>query len=507
MTEPFDILVIGGGINGTGIARDAAGRGLRVLLCEKGDLAEGTSSRSSKLIHGGLRYLEYHEFRLVREALRERDVLLRIAPHIVWPMRFVIPHASGQRPAWMVRLGLFLYDHLGGRIGRRSVLPGTRTLDLRTAPEGEPLQRRFRRGFEYSDCWVDDSRLVVLNALDAAARGATVLVGTEATRAGREDGLWRVTLQGAAGEREVTARILVNAAGPWVDRVISGVVGGNGPAKLRLVKGSHLVVRRFYQGEQAYLLQNDDKRVIFVIPYLDDLCLIGTTDVPFEGRAEGVAIDPAERSYLLRAANRYLAASLSEADIVAAYAGIRPLHDSGEAANASAVTRDYSFDVAAPEGQAPMLSVFGGKITTYRRLAEHALEKLSVFLPNAGPAWTGKAALPGGDMLGGDFTRFAAGFAARYPWLPAPLARHYARLYGTRAEALLDGATSLDGLGRHFGGLLYAREAEFLRATEWARRAEDVLDRRTKHALHLTAAEVAAFAAWWDEAPEAEKAA
>ena len=495
MSEPFDLLVIGGGINGAGIARDAAGRGLRVLLCEKGDLAEGTSSRSSKLIHGGLRYLEYGEFRLVREALRERDVLLRIAPHIVWPMRFVIPHGSGQRPAWMVRLGLFLYDHLGGH----SRLPGTRRLDLRTGPEGAPIQPRFRRGFEYSDCWVDDARLVVLNALDADHRGATVCVGTAAVQARRDGALWHVTLRDEAGdEQEVAARILVNAAGPWVDQVIRGVVGRNGPAQLRLVKGSHLVVRRFYDGDHAYLLQNDDKRVIFVIPYLGDLCLIGTTDVPFDGRAEDVAPDPAERAYLLRAANRYLATALSEADIVGSYAGIRPLHDSGEAANASAVTRDYSFDVAAPDGQAPLLSIFGGKITTYRKLAEHALEKLSPWLPAAAAGWTGDAPLPGGDVPGGDFARFAAAFAERHAWLPAPLARHYARLYGTRAEDLLAGVEDLGGLGQWFGGLLYAREAEFLRHTEWARRPADVLERRTKHALHLTAEERAAFEAWWD---------
>ena len=495
MADPVDILVIGGGVNGSGIARDAAGRGLRVILCEKADLAEGTSSRSSKLIHGGLRYLEYREFRLVREALRERDVLLRIAPHIVWPMRFVIPHSREQRPAWLVRLGLFLYDHLGGR----SALPRTRSLDLRHVPEGEPIQPRYARGFAYSDCWTDDARLVVLNALDAAAHGAEVLVGTEATQARRDGGVWRVTLRGEAGEREVAARVLVNAAGPWVDRVAGAVVGSNAPAQLRLVKGSHLVVRRFYRGPQAYLLQNDDKRVIFVIPYQDDLCLIGTTDTPFEGRAEDVAVDPAERTYLLRAANRYLRTALTPGDIVAEYAGIRPLHETGGGADASAITRDYSFDVAAPGGAAPLLSVFGGKITTYRRLAEHALEKLAPFLPAAGPAWTGSAPLPGGDMPGGDFDRFLAGFAARHHWLPPPLARHYARLYGTRADALLEGAHGLEGLGQHFGSLLYAREAEFLHRTEWARHPADVLQRRTKHGLHLSPAQTAVFARWWRE--------
>ena len=490
--DHFDLVVIGGGVNGCGIARDAAGRGLRVLLCEKGDLGEGTSSRSSKLIHGGLRYLEYREFRLVREALRERDVLLRSAPHIVWPMRFVIPHSREQRPAWLVRLGLFLYDHLGGR----STLPRTRSLDLRVALEGAPVLPDYRRGFEYSDCWADDSRLVVLNALDAAAHGADVRVGTEATHARREGTVWQVALRDGLGLTEVTARILVNAAGPWVDRVVADVVGGNAPAHLRLVKGSHLVVRRFYDGEHAYLLQNDDRRVIFVLPY-GDYCLIGTTDTPFEGRAEDVRVDAAERSYLLRAVGRYMRAVLTEADVVAEYAGVRPLHDSGGGAGASAVTRDYSFDVSASAGQAPLLSVFGGKITTYRRLAEHALEKLALWLPGAGPAWTGSAVLPGGDMPGGNFARFAEAFAADFPWLPPALARHYARLYGTRAYALLAGVDSMAGLGRSFGGLLHAREAEFLRQAEWARHPDDVLERRTKHGLALTASERAAFNEWW----------
>ena len=495
MAEPYDILIIGGGVNGAGIARDAAGRGLRVVLCEKGDLGEGTSSRSSKLIHGGLRYLEYGEFRLVREALRERDVLLRIAPHIVWPMRFVIPHGTGQRPAWMVRLGLFLYDHLGGR----SSLPGARTLDLRRVDEGAPLQVQFRRGFEYSDCWVDDARLVVSNALDAAARGAEVLVRTQVVRATREGALWRVDLRDAAGDRSVAARILVNAAGPWVDRVMGAVVGSNAPGHLNLVKGSHLVVRRFYEGEQAYLLQNDDKRVVFVIPYQDDLCLIGTTDVPFEGDADDVVVDSTERAYLLRAVNRYMSHPLSQTDIVAEYAGVRPLHDSGGAANASAMTRDYSFDVAAAGGDAPVLSVFGGKITTYRKLAEHALEKLAPWLPGAGPSWTAAAALPGGDVPGADFERFARHFAQRHAFLPEELARHYARLYGTRADELLRGAASLADLGRHFGGMLYAVEAAFVRRTEWALTTADALDRRTKHGLVLSQTERAAFDTWWQQ--------
>jgi glycerol-3-phosphate dehydrogenase len=495
MSEPFDLLVIGGGVNGAGIARDAAGRGLRVLLCEKGDLGGGTSSRSSKLIHGGLRYLEYYEFRLVREALIEREVLLRTAPHIVWPMRFVIPHSREQRPAWLVRLGLFLYDHLGGR----QSLPRTRRLDLQRAPEGASLQPAYHTGFEYSDCWVEDSRLVVLTALDAAQRGAEVLVGTEVAEARRDGGLWTATLRHPdGGARQVAARILVNAAGPWVDLVRGGVVGSNAPSKVRLVKGSHLITRKFWDSSNAYLLQNDDKRVIFVIPYEDDLALIGTTDIAYHGRPEDVAIDPAEQDYLLRAVNRYMRSQLTAADAVATYSGIRPLFDDDAAASASAVTRDYTFDVDAGAGKPPLLSIFGGKITTHRKLAEHALEKLSPYLPGLGAAWTATAALPGGDMPGADFARWLTAFQGRHSSLPPALTKHYARLYGTRAEQLLDGVADIAGLGQHFGGLLYAREAEFLRQTEWARRAEDVLERRTKHSLHMTRAEQGRFAAWWN---------
>ena len=492
VTEPFDLLVIGGGANGCGIARDAAGRGLRVLLCEKGDLGEGTSSRSGKMIHGGLRYLEYYEFRLVREALIEREVLLRIAPHIVWPMRFVIPHSREQRPVWLLRLGLFLYDHLGGR----EKLPGTRKLDLRCAPEGEAIKPGFRTAFEYSDCWVEDARLVVLNALDAAQRGAEILVGTEAVQASRDADAWTVSLrQPGGGLREVRAKVLVNAGGPWVERVMHGVVGSNAPSKVRLVKGSHLVVRKFWDGPQAYLLQNDDKRVIFLCPYEGDLCLIGTTDIPYEGRAEDVAVSADERGYLLRAINRYTRRELTPADIVAEFSGIRPLYDDNAAASASAVTRDYTFDIDGGDGRPPVLNVFGGKITTYRRLAEHALDRLAPFLPAAGKPWTGGAALPGGDMA--DFGAFRSRFIAGHGWLPPDVAHHYARSYGTRAEALLDGARSLADLGRHFGGQLYEREAEFLRQTEWARHAQDVLERRTKHYLHMSAAECDAFSTWW----------
>jgi glycerol-3-phosphate dehydrogenase len=472
-----DLVVIGGGINGAGIARDAAGRGLSVILCEKDDLAQGTSSRSGKLIHGGLRYLEYYEFRLVREALIEREVLLRAAPHIVWPMRFVLTHSPEQRPAWLVRLGLFLYDHLGGR----RELPGCRRIDLRTAPEGRVIKDEFNLAFEYSDCWVDDARLVVLNAIDAAKHGARVLVRTAASSARRVGDRWHVEFRAGNGEpMKATAKVLVNAAGPWVENVITGVAGSNSPRRVRLVKGSHIIVKKFWEGPQAYLFQNHDKRVIFLNPYEGGLALIGTTDIPYDGRAEDVAITEDEIAYLLAAVNRYTKAELARSDVMFTFSGVRPLYDDN-AANPSAVTRDYVFDV---EGSPPILSVFGGKITTYRKLAEHALLKLKPFFPAMKPGWTAGAPLPGGDMAEG-FDSFLGALRASHPWLPEDLATHYARLYGTQADTLLDGSRNLADLGRHFGGTLYAAEVDYLCKHEWARTAEDILFRRTKTGLHL----------------------
>jgi len=491
-----DLLVIGGGVNGAGIARDAAGRGLEVMLVEMEDLAFGTSSRSGKLVHGGLRYLEYYEFRLVREALIEREVLLEAAPHIIWPMRFVLPHSPEQRPAWLIRLGLFLYDHLGGR----KRLPATRTIDLARDPEGAPIKPAFERAFEYSDCWVDDSRLVVLNALDAAQRGAEVLTRTACTSARREAGHWQVELEDrrAGRRRAVRARAIVNAAGPWVERVLGHVAGSNSRRRVRLVKGSHIVTRKFWPGAHAYLLQNTDKRVIFVNPYEGDKALIGTTDIPVEADPAEVRCETSEIDYLLGAINRYFSQPLGRSDVLASFAGVRPLYDD-DASNPSAVTRDYVFDVE-PErpaaGRAPILSVFGGKITTYRKLAEHALDKLGPFLPAMGKAWTAGVALPGGDLPAADFDRFLAGLRRRHAWLPAALALHYARLYGSRALALLGAAHGMADLGRHFGGLLYEREARFLIDQEWALTAADILERRTKHYLHLGPAERRAFEAW-----------
>lgn len=487
-----DLLVVGGGINGVGIARDAAGRGLSVVLCEKDDLAEGTSSRSGKLVHGGLRYLEYYEFRLVREALTEREVLLAAAPHIIWPMRFVLPHSPEQRPAWLIRLGLFLYDHLGGR----KKLPGTRTLDLRTAPEGEPIKDVFTKAFEYSDCWVDDARLVVLNALDARERGATVLTRTAATSLVRDGDAWAAVLQGReGGEVRVRARGVVNAAGPWVENIVRNVARQNSSRRVRLVKGSHIVVKKFWEGEQAYLFQNTDKRVVFVNPYEDDLSLIGTTDIAYEGDPGDVAVDDDEIDYLLAAVNRYTRRQLTRDDVVHSFAGVRPLLED-DAENPSAVTRDYVFDLDAANGKAPILHIFGGKITTYRELAERALDRLKPFYSRMTGPWTGKVPLPGGDMPDADFDAFEASLERRWPWMPADLRHHYARLYGTRAERLVGAAESLADLGRHFGGLLYEAEADYLIAEEWAATAADVLMRRTKHGLKLSAGETDRFRQW-----------
>ncbi|TFL16219.1 glycerol-3-phosphate dehydrogenase [Jannaschia formosa] len=501
MTEipRVDLFVIGGGINGAGIARDAAGRGLSVVLCEKDDLAEGTSSRSGKLVHGGLRYLEYYEFRLVREALIEREVLMRNAPHIIWPMRFVLPHSPQDRPAWLVRLGLFLYDNLGGR----KKLPGTRTLDLRRDPEGAAIKDTFTRGFEYSDCWVDDARLVILNAVDAAERGAQVLTRSPCTSARRENGVWRVTTSNSfTGEtREFEAKVLVNAAGPWVTDVVTRVAGSNSSRNVRLVKGSHIIVPKFWKGENAYLVQNHDKRVIFINPYERDKALIGTTDIAYEGRAEDVTADESEIQYLIDAVNRYFKEELTRDDVETTFSGVRPLFDDGEG-NPSAVTRDYVFDVE-EAGGAPLLNIFGGKITTFRELAERGMHQIEKFFPNMGKDWTERAPLPGGDLENADYELFRNTLKAEYPWMPRELRRHYGRCYGSRVRQIAGDATSLDGLGRHFGGQLYEAEVTYLMNHEWAQTPEDILWRRTKHRLHLTDAEQAAFTEWFEARDEA----
>ncbi len=478
----YDLLVIGGGINGAGIARDAAGRGLKVLLVEQGDLAGATSSASSKLIHGGLRYLEHYEFRLVREGLAEREVLLRLAPHIIRPLRFVLPHDASLRPVWMIRAGLFLYDHLA----RRSRLPGSRLLDLRRDAAGAPLKPGYARGFAYSDCRVEDSRLVVLNALDAAERGAEIRTRCRFLRARRENGFWRAEIEavgrsGANPSVAVEARILVNAAGPWVDRVLRDGLGLDGARHLRLVKGSHIVVPRLYDGDQAYILQNTDARVVFVIPYEGDFTLIGTTDVPFRGDPAEAAISPDEIAYLCAAVDRYFVRAVRPEDVVWSFAGVRPLHDDAES-DPSAVTRDYMLEV---EGMnAPVLSVFGGKITTYRRLAEEAVGRIGTALGRPGTPWTAAAALPGGEFGGRDLPAFEAEMARRHSWLPPATLRRMVRAYGTRAQRLLGAAASLDDLGADLGAGLTERELAYLVEAEWARTAEDILWRRSKLGLH-----------------------
>ena len=483
--EIFDLLIVGGGVNGAGIARDAAGRGLKVLLVEMDDLGGKTSSASSKLIHGGLRYLEHYEFRLVREALGERETLLSIAPHIIWPMSFVLPHDPAIRPAWMIRAGLFLYDHLA----RRATLPGSRQLDLRREKPGEALAPRFTKGFSYGDCWVDDARLVVLNAMDARERGADIRTRTRLVSARRQGDVWSAEIEGPQGARQtMQTRMLVNAAGPWVRDVLQRGAGVNEGARIRMVKGSHIVVRKLYEGDHAYILQNEDKRITFVIPYEGAYTLIGTTDIPFEGDAGKVAISDAERAYLCAAASRFLARPVRVEDIVWSYAGVRPLHDNDDDASASKVTRDYTLDLQAGEGQAPLLSIYGGKITTYRRLAEHAMEKLGPWMTGARGPWTGGAPLPGGDLPGGDFSAFLTALRQRYPFLPQPLSMRLARAYGTRVERVLGGARSLADLGRDLGAGLSEREVDYLVAEEFARAPEDILWRRSKLGLHGGAA-------------------
>jgi glycerol-3-phosphate dehydrogenase len=493
-SEMVDLVVIGGGINGAGIARDAAGRGLSVILCEKDDLAQGTSSRSGKLIHGGLRYLEYYEFRLVREALIEREVLLNAAPHIIWPMRFVLPHSPDDRPAWLVRLGLFFYDHLGGR----KKLPGTRTLDLRHSPEGAPIKDQYRSGFEYSDCWVDDARLVVLNAVDAAQRGARILTRTACVSARREADGWRIELRDTRNgtDQVVFARALVNAAGPWVADIIERVAGASSTRKVRLVKGSHIVTPKFWDGQHSYLVQNQDKRVIFINPYEGDKALIGTTDVPWDGAPENVSIDEAEIDYLLAAVNRYFKRPLRREDVVQTFSGVRPLYDDGNG-NPSAVTRDYVFDLDTNAG-VPLLNVFGGKITTFRKLSEHAMQRLRPTFPDMGQDWTATAKLPGGEIDEADVPQFIARLQREYLWLPDDLMRHYARTYGASTAQVINSAHSLADLGRQFGPNFYEAEVRYLMEKEWAETAQDILTRRTKHGLHMNAEQTAAFDGWFN---------
>jgi glycerol-3-phosphate dehydrogenase len=486
----FDLAIIGGGINGCGIARDAAGRGWGVFLCEANDLGSGTSSASTKLIHGGLRYLEHYEFRLVREALMEREVLWSIAPHIVWPLRFLLPYHKKLRPSWLLRLGLFLYDNIGGR----KKLPKTRVVDLTRDPTGEPLKPTFKRGFEYSDCWVEDSRLVVLNAMAAAELGATIAPRTRCVSAARRDGLWHVGVRDEDTGRITTiqARGLVNAAGPWVGDVAQTVMRNNSRAPVRLVQGSHIVVPKLYDHSGCYIFQNEDKRIFFAIPYEQDFTLIGTTDQDYKGDPALVHATDEEISYLCRSTSDYLRRPVTPDMVVWTYSGVRPLYDETGESAAQAATRDYVLKLDAEAGAPPLLSVFGGKITTYRRLAEAALGQLTSHLPTVSgkvAGWTAKAPLPGGDfpMQGFEVTLRTA--AARYPFLPESHLRRLLRAYGTRIHDMLAGMASLTDLGTVFGADLTEAELRYLVRCEWARTANDVLWRRSKLGLRLTKAE------------------
>ncbi|MBZ8117221.1 glycerol-3-phosphate dehydrogenase [Roseovarius sp. LXJ103] len=512
MTNPVDLFIIGGGINGCGIARDAAGRGLSVTLAEKGDLASGTSSASTKLFHGGLRYLEFFEFRLVREALEERETLLRAMPHISWPMRFVLPYHKdmrfeagtptsrlltifmpwmrGRRPAWLIRLGLFLYDTMGGR----KILPGTRRLDLHTDPAGTPLKEKYRKAYEYSDCWIEDSRLVVLNARDAEARGATIRTRTRVARARRAGDLWEITVESPDGPETHHAHALVNAAGPWAAEVIQTTIGLNSADSVRLVRGSHIVTRKLFDHDRSYFFQGEDGRIIFAIPYEGDFTLIGTTDSEHSDPQTPPECTEAEADYLRHFASRYFKREVTREDIVWTYSGVRPLYDDG-ASSATAATRDYVLRLET-SGAAPLLNIFGGKITTYRRLAESALAELGAYFPNATGNWTAGVPLPGGDFPVDGVTKLTAALEQDYPFLGPQEARRLIRAYGTEAPHMLGAAKTRADLGQEFGAGLTEAELRWQMAHEYAQRAEDVVWRRTRLGLKMSADKIAALDTW-----------
>ena len=486
----YDLLVVGGGINGAGIARDAAGRGLRTLLCEQHDLASHTSSASTKLIHGGLRYLEFYDFKLVRKSLREREIVLTSAPHICWPLRFVLPHDEHLRPAWMIRAGLFLYDHLA----RRRFLPGSQGVNLRRHPAGQPLEAGYTKGFVYSDAWVDDARLVILSAKDAAEHGATVLTRTRCARLVRHADRWLATLEKTDGSTlEIEARGVINATGPWVDRFLDGATPLPARHHPRQVKGSHIVVPKLFEHDFAYIFQGADGRIVFAIPYEGDYTLIGTTEMDYSGDLSTPAIAESEIEYLVTMANRYFSSDLVRKDVVWTFAGLRPLLADPKD-RATSVTRDYVLDLNT-DG-APLLSIYGGKLTTYRKLAEDVLDLVAPGLGCTAPHWTAGTVLPGGDMPDADFEAYLKSLAARHSWVPEQLLRRYARTYGTRAERLLQGTAAVADLGEEVLPGLHAREIEYLRREEWAVTAEDILYRRSKLALHVPADGAARLDAW-----------
>jgi glycerol-3-phosphate dehydrogenase len=476
----LDLFIIGGGINGCGIARDAVGRGYSVFLAEMNDLASGTSRAATKLIHGGLRYLEHYEFRLVRESLMEREVLWSMAPHIIWPLRFVLPHHKGLRPAWFLRLGLFMYDHLGGR----KLLPPTKTIDMTTHAAGKPLKKLFAKGFEYSDCWVDDARMVVLNAQDAAARGATIRTRTKVRSARRDSGIWRIVIDDilTGKSEEVSARMLINAAGPWVDEVIGKALGKNDANNVRLVQGSHIIVPKFFDHDRCYIFQNADNRIIFAIPYERDFTLIGTTDQDYHGDVSKVEISDSEINYLCDAASEYFEKQVRPRDIVWTYSGVRPLYNDG-ASKAQEATRDYVLKVEGSSSEGAVLNIFGGKITTYRRLAEHVMEKIEDVLGKKKGSWTRGAKLPGGAFETTGFNGEVKKLKSAYPFLTDRQATRYVRLYGSQAQTLLGTAKTDAQLGTKFGAEMTEAEVRYLMTHEWALTAEDVLWRRTKAGL------------------------
>lgn len=482
----YDVAIIGGGINGCGIARDAAGRGLSVFLCEQEDLAGGTSSASTKLIHGGLRYLEYYEFRLVREALREREVLLNAAPHIIWTLRFILPHHKGLRPAWLIRLGLFLYDHIGGR----KILPGTSTINLLRDEAGKVLKKNFSKGFEYSDCWVMDSRLVILNAMDAAAKGAVIKTRTPLLSATRTDKTWKLQLRNKISNKEfqIEAKVLVNASGPWLDELLNHISHTETKEHIRMVKGSHIVVKKLFDHERAYIFQNADGRIIFAIPYEHDFTLIGTTDRDFNGHPDNVSISPEETDYLCKSASEYFIREIHNEDVVSSFSGIRPLFDDGKS-EAKAATRDYVLKLDTGKNEAPLLSLYGGKITTYRKLAESVLAKLSPFLPDMGNEWTEKKVLPGGDFNPNNFDQEVRQLLGLCPALNKKLATRLFRTYGRCAYEMTAKIKDSCDMGTLFGHDLYSFEVDYLITREWAQCAKDVLWRRTKLGLFLSAVE------------------
>jgi len=490
----FDLLVIGGGINGAGVARDAAGRGLKVLLCEMDDLAAHTSSASTKLIHGGLRYLEQYDFKLVHHALREREVLLASAPHIIHPLRFVLPHHDSLRPEWMIRLGLFLYDHLGGR----KRLPGSKHIRFNTHVAGQALKTAFRSGFEYSDCWVQDARLVVLNAMDAAARGAVIRTHTRVEGLIRGNTGWTAMLRNLrdGSGRNIRARAVVNAAGPWVEQVLEVGDRGTQTSGIRFVKGSHIVVSRLFEHSFAYIFQHPDGRVLFAIPFENDFTLLGTTEIELAGLPEQNRITPGEIRYICRAVSDYFNRPVLPSDVVWSFSGVRPLYDDA-ASSASRVTRDYNLHL--DSRQAPILSIYGGKITTYRRLAEEVLALLADSLAIPGKAWTGSSHLPGGDLPDADFEHFLENCAADYGWLDSDQIRSYAGLYGTRIAALLTGCGSQAALGVDFGGGLFEREVRYLVEHEYAETAEDIVWRRTKRGLRMSGEQITRLDQWLHE--------